>query len=59
MKILIDMNLLPEWEAVLHSAGWPAAHWSKLGPPNASDAEILYWAKANGYVLFTKIWILM
>ncbi len=53
MKILIDMNLSPEWEEVLRSAGWPATHWSGVGRLDASDREILSWAQANGHVLFT------
>jgi predicted nuclease of predicted toxin-antitoxin system len=53
MKILIDMNLSPEWEEALDSAGWSATHWSRVGRPDASDLEILSWAKANNYILFT------
>ena len=53
MKILIDMNLSPEWEEALHSAGWPATHWSRVGRLDASDREILSWAQANDHVLFT------
>jgi len=53
MKILIDMNLSPDWTDLLRSAGWSAEHCSRIGPPNASDLEILSFAKANGYVLFT------
>jgi predicted nuclease of predicted toxin-antitoxin system len=30
-----------------------AVHWSTSGSLDASDREILLWAKANGYVLFT------
>lgn len=53
MKILIDMNLSPEWEDALRSAGLSATHWSRIGPPDASDREILSWAKKNDHVLFT------
>jgi predicted nuclease of predicted toxin-antitoxin system len=53
MKILIDMNLSPEWEEVLCSSGWTATHWSRVGATDASDREILSWAKVNDYVLFT------
>jgi predicted nuclease of predicted toxin-antitoxin system len=53
MKIVIDMNLSPEWEDVLCSAGWMATHWSRVGAVNASDRKILSWVKVNGYVLLT------
>jgi predicted nuclease of predicted toxin-antitoxin system len=41
MKLLIDMNLSPRWVELLKKAGFDAAHWSKLGASNASDAEIM------------------
>jgi predicted nuclease of predicted toxin-antitoxin system len=53
MKILIDMNLSPTWAPVLEKAGHTAIHWSAIGSSNASDHEVLLWAKANGYLLFT------
>jgi predicted nuclease of predicted toxin-antitoxin system len=53
MKLLIDMNLSPEWVRVLGEKGFDAIHWSKIGMPIASDHEIMSWAKANGYILFT------
>lgn len=53
MKLLIDMNLSPKWVSVLEKAGWEAVHWSIIGQPDASDHEILRYAKSNGYVIFT------
>src|SRR4030043_1913595 len=53
MKILIDMNLSPAWVSVLEEAGHTASHWSTIGSLNAPDHEVLFWAKANDYVLFT------
>jgi predicted nuclease of predicted toxin-antitoxin system len=53
MKILIDMNLSPAWLPVLKEAGHTVSHWSTIGSFNAPDKEILLWAKANGYLLFT------
>ncbi len=53
MKLLIDMNLSPRWVGVLGSAGIEAAHWSAVGAPNAPDAAIMGFAKANGYVVLT------
>jgi predicted nuclease of predicted toxin-antitoxin system len=53
MKLLVDMNLSPRWVSLLADAGLEAAHWSTLGAANASDAEIMAFAKANGYVVLT------
>ncbi len=53
MKVLVDMNLSPQWVPVLERHGWQAVHWSSVGDPRASDSAILGWAKANGYVVFT------
>ena len=53
MKIVIDMNLSPQWVEVLMSEGHDCVHWSEIGPPNAPDREILLWARSNGYVVFT------
>ena len=30
-----------------------AIHWSTIGVANASDEEIMAWAKENGYIVFT------
>jgi predicted nuclease of predicted toxin-antitoxin system len=53
MKIVIDMNLSPQWVEVLILEGHDCVHWSKIGPPNAPDREILSWARSNRYVVFT------
>jgi len=54
MKLLIDINLSPARVAVLEDAGYTVLHWSAaVGSAKASDREILTWAKAKGYVLFT------
>lgn len=53
MKLLVDMNLSPRWVKALHEAGIEASHWSSLGPANASDAEIMTFARASGYVVLT------
>jgi predicted nuclease of predicted toxin-antitoxin system len=47
------MNLSPAWVTVLEGHNWPAIHWSKVGDPRASDQEIMAWAQANGYTVFT------
>ncbi len=53
MKFLIDMNLSPHWVGVLKEAGFDAIHWSNVGDPRAPDHEIMGWAKAKGYIVFT------
>jgi predicted nuclease of predicted toxin-antitoxin system len=53
IKLLIDMNLSPDWVPLLDQNGWPAVHWSTVGNPRATDREIMDWALANGYVVFT------
>ena len=40
MKLLVDMNLSPRWIELLSQAGFEAAHWSMMGPVNASDVRI-------------------
>ena len=41
MKILIDMNLSPAWTDCLEKIGIEATHWSKIGPADAPDSEIM------------------
>jgi predicted nuclease of predicted toxin-antitoxin system len=53
VPILIDMNLSVEWVAELAQHGWSAVHWSTVGDPRATDAEIMAWALANGHIVFT------
>ena len=53
MKLVIDMNLSPEWVAVLQRHGSDAVHWSSVGDPRATDPEVMAWAKAAQHVVFT------
>lgn len=53
MKLLVDMNLSPDWVTVLSQAGWETAHWSAIGDWHAADTEIMAWAKQNGRVVLT------
>jgi predicted nuclease of predicted toxin-antitoxin system len=53
MKILIDMNLSPEWVLSLEKGGFEAVHWSKVGDSRATDHTIMEYAAARGYVVFT------
>ena len=53
MKILVDMNLPRSWVSYLQAQGHEVQHWSDLGAPTASDAEIMKWAREQQYVVFT------
>jgi|SRR5215213_11492839 len=53
MKILIDMNLSPEWVAVFTDHAIEAVHWSTIGDPRAPDLSLMSWARENGYIVFT------
>ncbi len=53
MKIIIDMNLSPDWVQSLAAAGHHAVHWSTLGRPNESDARILEQAARESAVVLT------
>jgi predicted nuclease of predicted toxin-antitoxin system len=53
MKILIDMNLSPEWVIVFAHHGIAAVHWSTVGNPRAEDSVLMDWARTNNHVVFT------
>jgi predicted nuclease of predicted toxin-antitoxin system len=54
VKILVDMNLSPEWLGVLAQAGWQASHWSGVGSPTAPDTDLRAWTRQHGCVLLTQ-----
>ena len=53
VKILVDMNLSPEWveEFQLHQID--AVHWSEVGRFDAPDIELINWARENDHIIFT------
>lgn len=53
MKILIDMNLSPDWAARFAESEIESIHWSTVGNPTAADPEIMQYARDHGYVVFT------
>ena len=53
MKLLIDVNLSPSWVDVLERHSVMSVHWTSVGDPRASDAEIMAWARENECVVFT------
>jgi predicted nuclease of predicted toxin-antitoxin system len=53
MKLLVDMNLSPSWVPFLAEHGIEVVHWSVVGSVSAPDSEVLHYADAGGYVIFT------
>lgn len=53
MKILIDMNLSPDWVTRFAARDIESIHWSSVGEPNAKDSEIMEFARGNGLIVFT------
>ena len=53
MRILVDMNLSPQWVDLLEDEGHTATHWTSVGEEDASDRTLMQWAKQRGYVVFT------
>ena len=53
MRVVVDMNLSPQWVPLLRDAGHDAQHWSQVGDPRAPDGEIMEWARRNSAVVFT------
>ena len=53
VRLLVDMNLSPEWIAEFTHAGIEAVHWSMVGTPSDPDASIMAWARDQGFAVFT------
>lgn len=53
MKFLVDMNLSPLWVEFFAAAGFESIHWSTVGEVAAPDCEIMDYAAANGFIIFT------
>jgi len=53
VKILIDMNLTPAWVEFFSANQIESVHWSSVGNPRAVDPEIMDFARANAFVVFT------
>jgi predicted nuclease of predicted toxin-antitoxin system len=54
MKLLVDMNLSPRWVPFLAASQLDAVHWSMVGPVNATDTEIMAYAREHGYTVLTN-----
>ena len=53
MKILVDMNLSPDWVGFLNQGGHEAIHWSSVGNATDDDLTILHRARQENRLLFT------
>jgi predicted nuclease of predicted toxin-antitoxin system len=53
MKLVIDMNLSPNWVQILKEGGIEAIHWTELGAPDAPDATILAYALEHQCIVLT------
>lgn len=53
MRLLLDVCVGRGWIAWLDAHDIAAARWRDLGRMTASDTEILEFARANGYIVFT------
>ena len=53
LRLVIDVNLSPEWVPFLTEAGIHANHWRQVGNPSATDQVIMDWATEHGYAVFT------
>lgn len=53
IRILIDMNISPQWIKSFSKYGIEAVHWSSVGVSNATDQEIADWARKNQHIIFT------
>jgi predicted nuclease of predicted toxin-antitoxin system len=54
VKIIVDVNLSPDWVPVLRDAGHEAVHWSELGPQDADDEEIVLRAERDEAIIMTR-----
>jgi predicted nuclease of predicted toxin-antitoxin system len=53
MRLVVDVNLSPDWASVLISAGHDVVHWRDIGALDAPDSEIADWAQRNARVVLT------
>jgi predicted nuclease of predicted toxin-antitoxin system len=53
MKMLIDMNLPPRLADILSERGIESIHWFRVGAPDATDTEIMTFARNNNYIVLS------
>jgi len=53
MKILLDMNVPLRYAELLRAKGLDASGWTDFGLPNASDTEIMEFARNHNFIVMT------
>ena len=53
MKILLDMNIPLKYSTLLAERGIEVLRWADVGVPNASDVEIMAYARENDFIVLT------
>jgi len=53
MKLLIDMNVPFKYSKLLAKKEIESTRWSDVGLPNASDFEIMSYARDNDFIVLT------
>lgn len=53
MKLLLDMNISTRWVKFLQTNDVEAIHWLDCCVSNATDSEIMAYARENGFIVFT------
>ncbi len=53
MRLIVDMNLSPQWVDLLVAHGHEAVHWMHLGAATAPDTAIMQAAREQGAIVFT------
>ena len=53
MKILLDMNIPFKYASLLMEKGIELLRWSDVGAPNATDAEIMEYARKKALIVLT------
>jgi len=53
MRVLVDVNLPPQWVSWLEEEKFEAVHWSLIGERDAPDRVLMKWAKQNDHVVLT------
>jgi predicted nuclease of predicted toxin-antitoxin system len=54
MRLIVDMNLSFRWVDYLVAQGFFAVHWSSVGIPDATDTEILAYAREHDLTVLTN-----
>jgi len=53
VKLLLDMNMAPEWVTYLTAEGFDAIHWGAVGAPDSKDAVLMSWAREHERIVVT------